>query len=75
MLEAHDAESQLLRLLSTLPPREQEVLRLKFQDGLKYREIGEITGLTANHVGVLIHTAIKKLREQLADDLSVARRD
>jgi RNA polymerase sigma factor (sigma-70 family) len=75
MLQQHDDESRLLRSLAALPANQQEVLRLKFQDGLKYREIGEITGLSVSHVGVLIHTAIKKLREQLADDLSVARAD
>ncbi|MHC5001766.1 MAG: RNA polymerase sigma factor [Planctomycetota bacterium] len=54
-----------LELLQTLPARQQEVLRLKFQSGLSYREIGEVMDLTVSHVGVLIHNAIKSIRQQL----------
>ena len=52
----------------SLSEAEQEVLRLKFQDGLKYHEIANVTGRTTNYVGVLIHAAIKKLRAQLQAD-------
>jgi RNA polymerase sigma factor (sigma-70 family) len=53
-------------VLETLPARQQEVLRLKFQGGFSYRQIGDVTGLTVSHVGVIIHTTVKALREQLA---------
>ncbi len=53
-------------ILSILPPREREVMRLKFQQGLKYREIAAVTGLTVSHVGVLIHEAMARLRKRKA---------
>jgi DNA-directed RNA polymerase specialized sigma24 family protein len=40
--------------VATLPPRQQEVLQLKFQNDLSYQQIAEITKTTANNVGVLI---------------------
>src|SRR3984893_1813637 len=63
-LEAKEASGFLLRILATLPPRQQEVLQLKFQNDLSYQQIAEITKTTANSVGVLIHTALKTLRQR-----------
>jgi RNA polymerase sigma-70 factor (ECF subfamily) len=63
---AGEAHARLLQLMGTLPESQQEVLRLKFQNGLSYGEIGQITKRTANHVGVLIHTGLKTLRAKAA---------
>ncbi|UCD75349.1 MAG: sigma-70 family RNA polymerase sigma factor [Phycisphaerales bacterium] len=57
----------LLALLASLPPRQQEAVRLKFQGGLSYREISTVMETTANNVGVLIHTALKTIREKLGE--------
>ena len=65
-LEAKEATGFLLRILGTLPPRQQEVLQLKFQNDLSYQQIAEITKTTANNVGVLIHTALRTLRQRYA---------
>jgi RNA polymerase sigma-70 factor (ECF subfamily) len=63
-IEQREASGFLMKILATLPPRQQEVLQLKFQNDLSYQEIAEITKTTANSVGVLIHTALKTLRER-----------
>jgi RNA polymerase sigma-70 factor (ECF subfamily) len=55
----------LLRMIDTLTEKQQEVLRLKFQGGLSYVEIANVMEITVNHVGVMIHTAIKTLRERM----------
>ena len=65
-VELHETQNQLLRLLVDLPANQREVVRLKFQDGLSYRDIAEVTGLTSSNVGYLLHIALKRLREQLA---------
>ena len=65
-LEGRERESQVLSCLSKLPEKQQEVIRLKFQDGLSYKEISEITGNTVSHVGVLIHNGMKTLRANMA---------
>ncbi|MGH8100234.1 MAG: RNA polymerase sigma factor [Chthoniobacterales bacterium] len=65
-IEREEAAGFLLRIVATLPPRQQEVIRLKFQNDLSYQQIAQITKTTANNVGVLIHTALKTLRERYA---------
>ena len=61
------SSSDLAAALSRLSANQQEVIRLKFQHGLKYREIAEVTGLSVTNVGFLIHTGIKKLRDALGE--------
>jgi RNA polymerase sigma-70 factor (ECF subfamily) len=65
--EQRDATSHVLRQLERLPANQQEVLRLKFQHGMCYREIAAITGLSETNVGFLIHTGLKTLRERLIE--------
>jgi len=64
-----ETASGVMGLLDELPERQQEVLRLKFQGGLSYAEIATVMDLTANHVGVLIHTAIKAIRERMSNNV------
>jgi len=63
-IEEREACGFLMKIVATLPPRQQEVLQLKFQNDLSYREIAGITKTTANSVGVLLHTALKTLRQR-----------
>ena len=65
-LARKEAAGFLLRILGKLPPRQQEVIQLKFQNGLSYQEISEVTHLSVSNVGLLIHKGIKALREQHA---------
>jgi RNA polymerase sigma factor (sigma-70 family) len=65
LAERRDSADQILLLLDRLPANQQETIRLKFQNGLSYREIAEVTGLSISHVGVLIHTGLKTVRAKL----------
>jgi RNA polymerase sigma-70 factor (ECF subfamily) len=56
-------QTELAQALAALPPRDQEVVRLKFQSGLSYKDIARVTGLSESNIGVIIHNSIKKLRE------------
>ena len=53
-------------LLSKLPVRQQEVIRLKVHAGLSYREISDLTGLSISNVGYLLSTGLKSVRNRLA---------
>lgn len=66
-LEAAEAHAAVMRLINRLPPNQQEVIRLKFQNGFSYKEISRITSLSTGNVGFLIHTAIKTLRREWAE--------
>ncbi|MBC8453737.1 sigma-70 family RNA polymerase sigma factor [PVC group bacterium] len=58
--------SIVLKLLAKLPENQREVIRLKFQQELSYREIASITELSESNVGYLIHVGIKDLRGRMA---------
>lgn len=63
--ERQDTAQYVYRLVDGLSDNQREVIRLKFQDGLSYKEISRITSLSVSNVGYLIHTAIRSLRNQL----------
>jgi DNA-directed RNA polymerase specialized sigma24 family protein len=50
-LERQESATSLFRLLDALSPNQREVIRLKFQNDLSYREIAEITQLSVTNVG------------------------
>jgi len=57
----------LVRLsLETLDERSRELVRLKFNEDLSYKEISARTGLTVGHVGYLLHHALKAIAAELA---------
>jgi RNA polymerase sigma-70 factor (ECF subfamily) len=57
----------LVRLsLATLDERSREVVRLKFNEDLSYKQIAERTGLEPGHVGYLLHHALKAIAAELA---------
>jgi RNA polymerase sigma factor (sigma-70 family) len=64
-VEQTDSSQHILKLLESLPPNQQEVLRLKFQHALSYREIAGVTGLSESNVGFLISTGLKTIREKM----------
>lgn len=70
---AHEAAERVRQALAELPDNQQEVLRLKFQNGFSYKEIAEITGLSVTNVGFLIHTGVKSLRKQFKASGLMAR--
>jgi RNA polymerase sigma-70 factor (ECF subfamily) len=57
---------ELVDQIEQLPPRQREVMRLKFQGDLSYKEIGEALGITTSNVGFTIHSAMKRLRSAMA---------
>jgi RNA polymerase sigma-70 factor (ECF subfamily) len=60
--ETQDSHSRILALMKALPDNQQEVVRLKFQNGMSYKEIATVTELTVTNVGFLIHSALATLR-------------
>ena len=61
-----ESVSLLLRKLAQLPAKQAEVIRLKFQQQMSYREIAQVTALSESNVGYLIHVGIQTLRQQSA---------
>ena len=66
-VEQEDSFAAVMRAMTTLPRNQQEVIRLKFQNGLSYKEISAVTNLTVTNVGFLIHTGLKVLKQKLGE--------
>lgn len=55
--------ARLYTLLSELPPRERELIELKYGAELTNRAVAQLTGLTESNVGTLLHRAVQRLRK------------
>jgi RNA polymerase sigma-70 factor (ECF subfamily) len=55
----------VLQHLNVLKPREREVLVLRLQEEMSYREIADVIQRSEGYVGTLIHSATKKLSQRL----------
>ena len=65
--ERSDQRNQILGFLDKLPDNQKEVIRLKFEGDMSYKEISQVTNLSVSNVGFLIHAGIKRLRGMLTD--------
>ena len=65
--EQRDSHGQIMGMMQKLPENQREVVRLKFQNGLSYKEIASVTDLSISTVGFLLHAALKTLRAQVVD--------
>ena len=63
--ERREAVDQIMGFLDKLPKKQQEVVSLRFEQSMSYKEISETTGHSVSNVGFLIHTAIKAIRRQV----------
>ena len=67
IVEQEEEQGRAVQMLETLPDKQREVLYLKFQQGLSYKEISRVTGLSVGNVGFLIHTGMKTLRGKMKE--------
>jgi len=63
--ETVEAFGRVARHLEVLPESEREVIALRYGAGLSNPEIARVTGRTLNYVGVLLHRALKRLRQAI----------
>jgi RNA polymerase sigma factor (sigma-70 family) len=51
-------------MVDTLSPVERQVLLLRLEEGLSYKEIAAVTERSVGNVGKVLHHAVKKLSEK-----------
>lgn len=73
IVERDEAYTHVAGALQSLSENQQEVVRLKFQHGLSYKQISEVTKLSVTNVGFLLHTALKTLRHKLGETADATR--
>lgn len=57
-----DGKSAML-LVKKLPDKYQEIIQMRYTQGLSLKEISDITGQTRNAVAVQVHRGLAKLRK------------
>jgi RNA polymerase sigma-B factor len=60
-----DDRASLEPALAGLPEREQEILRMRFEEGLTQTQIAEQVGISQMHVSRLIRRSLERMRKQL----------
>ncbi|MFL5913759.1 MAG: SigB/SigF/SigG family RNA polymerase sigma factor [Gaiellaceae bacterium] len=60
-----DDRTSLEPALAALPEREQEILRMRFEEGLTQTQIAEQVGISQMHVSRLIRRSLERMRKQL----------
>ncbi|MGA7419257.1 MAG: SigB/SigF/SigG family RNA polymerase sigma factor [Acidimicrobiales bacterium] len=63
-----DERSVLAPALASLPERQQEVVRLRFIEGLTQSEIASRVGISQMHVSRLLAQSLARIRENLAEE-------
>ena len=72
-LERAENLSRIGAAMAALPKKQREVLRLKVEAGLSYKDIAEVMNLTVSNVGFILHQAITAMRETLTEQEQIAR--
>lgn len=60
-----EAAGMVRLLISEMPPEDGTLIRLKYDEDLKYAEIARRTGLTVGNVGYRLHHLLKGLADSL----------
>jgi len=63
-----DRKAAVLRHLKTLHPREQQVILLRLEQGLSYKDIAAVTGHNESYVGNILHHSVRKLSTVLQQE-------
>jgi RNA polymerase sigma factor (sigma-70 family) len=71
--EMNETHQLVLDVLKKLPERDQELFRLKIQDGMTYREVSRIANTSVGTVSTVVHRVINAVKRQLRDQLDLAR--
>ncbi len=72
-LASSDDRITLERVLAEFTPREQEVVRLRFTDGLTQAEIASRLGISQVQVSRLLRRTLKRMQEKLSPDMASGR--
>lgn len=67
-IEIKDTAVLLRHLIDTLPENQREVMILREIEELEFEEIEQITGLTVNHIRVLLSRGRSRMKEMMANE-------
>ena len=65
LVEAQFDQQEVRRAILQLPEEQQQVILMSFIEGFEYREIAAALNKTEGNIRVIVHRALKKMREIL----------
>ena len=65
-----EASRELALALSSLEPREQEIVALKFGSGMTNRDISRLLGVSESNTGTILYRSLQKLKAELEDGMN-----
>jgi len=66
--DGDDIALKLEKALLSLPPKQQEIFRLKYFNHMKFDEIAELTGTSVGGLKANYHLAVKKIKKFLNEN-------
>ena len=66
-LQRMEAIGRMRICMDALDARSKELVKLKFEESLSYKEMSDRTGLTVSNVGYILHHALKKLAREMKE--------
>jgi RNA polymerase sigma factor (sigma-70 family) len=63
--EQKNIQDTLKKVLNQLPPRQREIVYLRFYDGLSYEEIADIMGINVSSTYKLLYKALENLQQSM----------
>jgi len=66
-MESEEEKREILAILESLPAERQQALILRYAEGMKHKEIGEVMGKSTGAVKVLIHRTLISLHRSLSE--------
>jgi RNA polymerase sigma factor (sigma-70 family) len=62
-VEDRELQAKIRAFIDTLPPRQQEIIFLRFYEGLSYEEIADIMSISVNSAYKLLYKALDNLQD------------
>ncbi len=66
-MEREEERIRVMQAIASLPPEKQQILILRFAEGMKHKEIAEVVGRSTGAVKVLVHRSLLSVHRKLVE--------
>ena len=71
-IEDRELQERIRTFIETLPPRQQEIVYLRFYEGLSYEEIADVMSISINSAYKLLYKALENLQNTFGTSSSLS---
>jgi RNA polymerase sigma-70 factor (ECF subfamily) len=73
MVEEHQDQHRLRQAIRQLTPSQQQVILLRFGEGMKIKQVGQLLGKSEGSIKLIQHRALRRLRKNLEQEKNRGR--